>query len=231
MARGGRRLRVILVASLALNLVFGCAGGFWALRKMMGGSSQSPYYEAYTSVFEDAVPERDVDVCFLGDSITQRALWSEFLPELKVANRGIGSDTTEGVLGRLETAVDGIPETVVLMIGINDLAQGVPEDEIVGNVREIVNSLHEALPSSLVVLMSVLPAASVDDGMVKSLNTRYSEIISDLPWATFLDIHDLYLNADGVRDDSLYDADGVHLDGLGYIIWIEELENLLFTDH
>lgn len=182
-------------------------------------------------MFEDAVPERDVDVCFLGDSLTQRALWSEFLPELKVANRGIGSDTTEGVLGRLDTVVDGSPETVVLMIGVNDLAQGVPEDEIVGNISEIVSKLHEALPSSQVVLMSVLPAASVDDGTVKSLNTRYSEIISDLSWATFLDIHDLYLNADGVREDSLYDADGVHLDGLGYIIWIEELENLLLSDH
>ena len=58
-------------------------------------------------------------VVFLGDSITQGwyALANAF-PNLKVANRGIGGDTTRGVLYRLKAdALDLDPKAIVLLIG------------------------------------------------------------------------------------------------------------------
>ena len=57
---------MVLAISLSLNLAFACAGGAWLLKRVGGGASESPYYEAYTSVFSVAVPAHDVDVAFVG---------------------------------------------------------------------------------------------------------------------------------------------------------------------
>ena len=77
----------------------------------------------------------DVDVLFLGDSITDawggeghnprsagaRIFQEEFVP-LKAANFGIGGDRTQHVLWRLQNGeLDGIqPKVVMLMIGTNN---------------------------------------------------------------------------------------------------------------
>ena len=159
--------------------------------------------------------------------MTARGLWSEFFLDLEVANRGIGSDTSEGLLGRLDTIVGCDPEAVVVMIGVNDLGQGVEEDEICGNVSELLDRLADQSPSSHVVLMGVLPAGNVDDERVVSLNARYRDLAESRPGVAFLDLHDKYLDGDGERDASLYDDDGVHLNGHGYRIWIEAISALL----
>lgn len=178
-------------------------------------------------MFAEAVPPQQVDVCFLGDSITQRGLFSEFFPGLAVSNRGIGSDTSEGVLKRLDTVVNGNPDTIVLMIGINDLGLGVQEDSIVSNADKIVTDLENSLPGSRVVVMGVLPAGNVDELKIRSLNERYAEMASSHENALFLNLHDEYLFEEGSQDMSLYDADGVHLNGSGYKIWIDAISQLL----
>ena len=73
---------------------------------------------------------------FLGDSITD--CWGDDLggsfPGVKVANRGIGGDTTRGVLIRLQEDVLSLhPAGVVLLIGTNDLADGAAPEVITGN--------------------------------------------------------------------------------------------------
>src|SRR5207248_8004812 len=77
----------------------------------------------------------DVDLLFLGDSITDgwrgggKAVWEKNFAPLKAANFGIGGDRTEHVLWRLQHGeLDGIkPKLAVLMIGTNNL--GANKDE------------------------------------------------------------------------------------------------------
>ena len=38
-----------------------------------------------SGVFEEAVAKQNVDVCFAGDSLTARGLWSEFFPDVAVS--------------------------------------------------------------------------------------------------------------------------------------------------
>ena len=116
------------------------------------------FYDPYVSVFEEAVAKQNVDVCFAGDSLTARGLWSEFFPDVAVSNRGIGSDTSEGLLNRLDTVVEGAPDVVFIMIGINDVGHKVPQQETVSNVAAICDGLHALLPDTTVVLQAVLPA-------------------------------------------------------------------------
>ena len=48
------------------------------------------------SLFEEFNPKPDI--VFLGDSLTELGLWNEFFPTVKLANRGVGGDTTKDVL-------------------------------------------------------------------------------------------------------------------------------------
>src|SRR5262249_58162244 len=68
----------------------------------------------------------DVDVLFLGDSITDawrgQAAWKKYFEPLKAANFGIGGDRTEHVLWRISNGeLEGIrPKGAVIMIGTNN---------------------------------------------------------------------------------------------------------------
>ncbi|HWA97307.1 MAG TPA: GDSL-type esterase/lipase family protein, partial [Pirellulales bacterium] len=67
-------------------------------------------------------------VVFLGDSITQG--WGpDFkgkFPGMKLANRGIGGDTTRGMLIRLDEDVLALnPAAIVLLMGTNDIEVGI----------------------------------------------------------------------------------------------------------
>ena len=86
----------------------------------------------------------NVDLLFLGDSITQgwsgaAKTWDRFYGPRKAANFGIGGDRTEHVLWRIQNGeLKGIePKVVVLMIGTNN-ASGSTPDEIAQGVTAIV---------------------------------------------------------------------------------------------
>ena len=62
------------------------------------------------------------DIVFLGNSITAGGNdWSERLNIPNIKNRGIGGDTTDGVIARLDEIIYFKPKAVFLLIGINDL--------------------------------------------------------------------------------------------------------------
>src|SRR5436190_19976020 len=101
--------------------------------------------------FVEIAKRGNVDVLFLGDSITDA--WGgeghgkgggasifekEFVP-LKAANFGIGGDRTQHVLWRLQNGeLEGIqPKVVMLMIGTNNLGSNTPE-EIADGITAIV---------------------------------------------------------------------------------------------
>src|SRR5215471_1248621 len=86
--------------------------------------SWKPFPKLWAKRRADFLAHRDQDkgaVVFLGDSITQG--WNDLaqtFPDMKVANRGIGGDTTRGVWFRLQDDVlDLDPRAVVLLIGTN----------------------------------------------------------------------------------------------------------------
>ena len=75
--------------------------------------------------FNERVKQGNVDLVFIGDSITQgwenagKKVWDEFYGKRNAMNLGIGGDRTQHVLWRLDHGnVDGIkPKLAVLKIG------------------------------------------------------------------------------------------------------------------
>lgn len=107
----------------------------------------------------------DVDVLLLGDSITEgwnnTTIWQEKFPDLRIANFGIGGDTTANLLWRLENGEIGNlkPRLIVLMIGINNLGRNKDKPaEVVTGIQSIVSMLHARIPACKILVLGLLPA-------------------------------------------------------------------------
>ena len=65
----------------------------------------------------------EVEVAFLGDSLTDGYDVKAYYPQYLTVNRGIGGDTTFDLEGRLQTSVyDLKPQVATLLIGANNFA-------------------------------------------------------------------------------------------------------------
>lgn len=100
------------------------------------------------------------NIVFLGDSLTEFYRTDEFF-ESKIYNRGIAGDDTIGVLKRLEDNVIKIkPSKIFLQIGTNDLGKRYKYQFILNNIKLIINTLKEKLPTTSIYYISLYPINS-----------------------------------------------------------------------
>lgn len=175
--------------------------------------------------------EGNVDVLFLGDSITDawrnpkggKELFMKHFEPLKAANFGIGGDRTEHVLWRIQNGeLDGIqPKVVMLMIGTNNTFANSAQ-EIAEGVTAIVKTIHKKSPDTKVLLLAVFPRASLKTGeRVKKID-EINAIIKKLDngkSVKYLDIGERFLVNGQMSKEIMYDY--LHLTPRGYEIWTE----------
>jgi lysophospholipase L1-like esterase len=170
-----------------------------------------------------------------GDSLS---LWfpDSLLPAQRTwLNQGISGETTLGLLRRLDLLKELQPETIFIMIGINDLIQGKSNDTIVANYTNIVEELRRNHPNSQLVVQSILPHADkntlwegrdrllkVPNERIQQLNTRLQRMAADHDVA-YLDLYGLFADAQGNMQPALT-TDGLHLSQQGYWVWRTALE-------
>jgi lysophospholipase L1-like esterase len=219
--------RILVGLSFLLNLAVlaGAAWLFWGggFQQLVGRFIE-PMHERWVSQFE-LLPVSHGDIVFLGDSITEGGSWHELFPGVPVRNRGIGGDTTAGVLDRLDQVTAGGPSKVFVKIGTNDLGRGVAEEPIVANLTTIIDRLHAEAPGSEVYVQSVLPRAAEYRERIEALNTRYARVASERG-AVWIDLYPLFLAEDGSIRDELAN-DELHLLGAGYAIWRDRIDALV----
>lgn len=139
---------------------------FIALTSMALLSAQDwPQLQKYQSDNAQILREKTpVRVVFMGNSITQG--WADMRPEFfkehGFVGRGIGGQTTPQMLLRLrQDVLDLKPEAVVILAGINDIAQNtgpITLKETLGNIQSMAELAlaHGINP----IICSVLPANS-----------------------------------------------------------------------
>lgn len=164
-----------------------------------------------------------MNILFLGDSLTEYCDWPEFFPGIEIQNHGIGGDTTDGILYRLDRVFEGRPERIFLMAGINDIYMGRPVAEIAGNYRRILFELKEGLPAAQVFVQSVLPTDDpLINGRVERLNCEIKAMAEETGYK-YLDLNSSFTSPGGTIK-SEYSADGVHLTKAGYAAWAVLIE-------
>lgn len=108
------------------------------------------------------LPNNGNRIVFIGDSITE--FWqrydSVFFTQNKYINRGISSQTTSQIQERFQNdVIDLEPKCVIILAGINDIAENNGPISIEEIMNNIVSMVEKSLKNNIEVLLcSVLPA-------------------------------------------------------------------------
>jgi len=180
--------------------------------------------------------EGKIDLLFVGDSITEgwgnNAVWQKTYAPLNAAYIGIGGDTTENVLWRLENgAVDGnSPKVAVLLIGTNNFGlEGHSPDAVAKGVAAVVQTLRKKLPTTKILLLAIFPRDEKPTAdirkKIKAVNDQIVKL-DDKKTVRFLDIGAKLSNPDGALSKDVMN-DFLHLTEKGYQIWADAMAPLL----
>jgi len=171
---------------------------------------------------------------FLGDSITQG--WGDNMggafPGVKVANRGIGGDTTRGVLVRLDEDVLSLhPSGIVLLIGTNDLEEQADSETIADNLKLILAAIKKHDANVPVILCQVFPSSAEKRRpaeKIKKLNQLYATAVKGDRQVTLVETWTLFANAAGdARIEEFPDL--LHPNKAGYAKWAAAIRPILAT--
>lgn len=178
----------------------------------------------------EATKKGDLDVIFIGDSITQgwegggKAAWDKYFGEYKTGNFGFSGDRTEHVLWRMDNGeIVGLqPKVAVMMIGTNNIGHGSsnPEQTAEG-VKAIVAKLRAKLPKTKILLLGIFPRGATSEDRMRQGTVAATEGfkgIADGKMVHFQDVGQFFMSRDGVLWKSLM-PDLLHLTPDGYDIW------------
>ena len=175
------------------------------------------YRDAKTEQYQQenqAYADYEVEVAFLGDSLTDGYDLAAYYPQYITANRGIGGDTSFDLEGRLQVSVyDLKPQVAVMLIGANN------PDTMLDNYEDILRGLRENLPDTKIVLLSMTamggdvwgsknPQACYNNVSIRLLAEKYGYTFIDL----FTPLYD-------VSTGEVYEGltiDGGHFTAEGY---------------
>ena len=232
-------------------LAIGCLGALTLGTSAQSGDKKNPAATPSPRMGKDKSPDAgwmkrhdgfvaiakkgDVDVLFLGDSITDswrgkggKAAWDKAFGGMKPANFGISGDRTEHVLWRIQNGeLDGIkPKVAVIMIGTNNSGAN-SADQIADGVTAIVKTIQQKTPETKVLLLAIFPRGSKD---TFEFNKNHENVMAtnkiiakldDGSKVKYLDIGDKFLKEAKLSKEIMPDA--LHLSAEGYQIWADAI--------
>lgn len=146
-----------------------------------------------------------------------------------VVNAGFGGSCFSDLWALRDTLIYALrPEVLVIYEGDNDLSDGVPSADILDDANRLLEELSRRLPTTEVVVIA--PKASRARHHLASaylaLN-RELRLVAMNHGAHWVDFWDVQHHADGTLRDDLFVADRLHLNDLGYAVWVRELRRQL----
>lgn len=183
------------------------------------------HYEDRCAQFEEEnKTAADIDVVFLGDSLTEGYDVNKFYPQYHVLNRGIGGDTSFGVEKRLKVSVyDASPKVTTLLIGANNF------DTMLDNYENILIDFKEKAPEMKVVLLS-LTSMTKDWGRnnekAMTNNVKIKEYSEKYNYP-YVDLYNPLLDPDTNELKLEYTIDGGHLTEKGYEVVTAQITPVL----
>lgn len=172
------------------------------------------YYNDKVSAFtEENKTASNIDVVFLGDSLTEGYDLSTYYPQFKTLNRGIGGDTTLGLEKRLKVSVyDVQPKVAVMLIGGNNIYN------MFDNYEQILQGFRTNIPNTKIVLLSLSPmgndyakknpTATYNNARIKALALKYGY--------TFIDIFTPLFDVETNEIYKSFTVEGLHFTAQGY---------------
>lgn len=170
----------------------------------------------------------EVDVAFIGDSLTDMYDLEKYYPQYLTANRGISGDTSLRLETRLQVSLyDLKPKVVVMLIGANNF------DTLLDNYEKIVTGILENLPDSKLVLLSMTSMGKnwARNNYKAIRNNAEIKRIAEKYECPYVDLFTALLNEETDEIYENYTIDGGHLTDEGYNVFTAAvtpvLQNLL----
>lgn len=173
-------------------------------------------------------------VVFLGDSITQGwgPSFNGKFEGMKLANRGIGGDTTRGMLIRLQQDVLALnPSAIVLLMGTNDIEVGIDPDAIGRNFGKIIAAIKAHDSKTPIILCRMFPSSTSKKRpkeTIQKVNGLYEATVMGDSQITVVDTWTLFANESGDADSQWF-RDLLHLNAAGYDRWAAGLHPIFAT--
>ncbi len=179
------------------------------------------YYEAKLELYSaenEEFEEYEVDIAFIGDSLTDGYNLAEYYPDYVTANRGIGGETTHGLEDRMQVSLyDLKPKVAVMLIGGNNL------DTMMENYEDLLIGMRDNLPETKVILLSLTSMggswarknqlAAYNNVIIKKLAAKYG--------FAFVDLYTPLFNESTGEIYAEYTSDGAHLTPAGYRVFTD----------
>lgn len=174
----------------------------------------------------------------IGTSVSSAESWPSQLvarvPRLElVANLGVNGYSTDDLIADELPQLAGLePEFVTVMIGVNDVVRGMPEQRYVANVALILGALLGRLPADRILCVAtpdytVTPQGAAfgspdqRTGIVR-FNSRLREACEAHGIRFVPDIFEISEAA--ATDRSLVAGDGLHPSGKQYGLWVDAIQ-------
>lgn len=214
-------------------------------RSAAAGWGRDTWWRQLEALRELAAQAGDVELAFLGDSITQgltgarerrsvpdgQRPFDRLLGGRSAVCLGLAGDRTEHLLHRIEHGALARfdPSVVVVQVGVDNVAAGHTARETAEGIAAVVHALLAREPGARVILCGPFPAgATADDPTRATLDAVHGRIapLGELERVEYLDLRPLFLDAEG-RLTERTAPDGVHLTAAGQEAWLEALGPLL----
>jgi len=175
----------------------------------------------------------DINVVFVGDSITEnwskagKGIWKKTFAPMKALNLGIASDTTQGVLYRMQNGeLDGYKAKVfVVMIGTNNAGKDAPE-AVANGIKAIIKEIQTRQPQAKILLMGIFPRGEKPNPY-RAKNEETNAIIAKLDdgkTVKYIDIGLKFLAEDRATMRKYITMDFIHPTPGGYQIWADAIK-------
>ncbi|NJN42984.1 MAG: sialate O-acetylesterase [Flammeovirgaceae bacterium] len=222
----------LLIRYCCVFLIFSFAQSSWAQAKWDTIPKQPDHYRKKVELFNQEKTKTD-RLVFLGNSITEGGDWKRLAKDTTAINRGISGDITFGLLARVDEVASRKPSKVFILIGVNDLSKGIPDEVILQNIFLLVRQLQAKSPTSKIYVQSILPVNPSFDNFPKDydkldhilvINAQLQKIAERFGY-TYIDLFEKFKDSEGLLDKR-FSYDGLHLSAQGYLLWGEVLRNL-----
>jgi lysophospholipase L1-like esterase len=174
------------------------------------------YYAAKKEMYaeeNERYADYEVDVAFLGDSLTDGYDLATYYPQYLTANRGIGGETSHGLEERLEVSLyDLKPKVAVILIGGNNLGT------MLENYERMISAIKEKLPETKIILASLTSMGGSwgHKNQIAAYNNVVIEKLAEKYGFTFVDLYYPLFDLSTGEIRAEYTVDGAHLTPLGY---------------
>lgn len=174
---------------------------------------------------------KDIDLIFIGDSITEAWYWGYGLPVWRkyyagrAVDFGVSADKTQHVLWRLDNL--GVrkfhPKVAVILIGTNNREDEYTPEDIAEGVKAVIAKTRSSFPGVKILLMSILPNERANAKMAAA--NPLLKNLADGKEVIYVDLASKFLpegdNWKGLLKDKL------HLTTEGYEMWAAEINPLI----